>query len=177
MLTRFGLIAFFAALMGSSCCAAEPDLDRATIYASWLGQWKGVLEYRAYQPPHGRVSLPTTLSVASSPGNTALIFQFVYDDGPKKTVKSTSRFEFDPKARRLTWTDDGKPATAQDKFTLAEASDSGDRLVFFGEAMDDNKPSRIRYTITTGPDTWRILKETTSDGPDFGFRHEYRFSR
>ena len=79
-------------------------------------------------------------------------------------------------ARSLTWSDEGKPATAEDTFTLTEASANGDRLVFSGEAMDDNKPSRVRYTITTAAGVWRILKETTSDGPTFSFRHEYRFT-
>ena len=156
--------------------AAEPSPDLAKVYASWTGQWTGVLEYRDYQPPHGRVALPTTLSVTPAPDAPALILRFVYDDGPHKTVKSTSRLTLDLIARRLTWSDEGKPATAEDTFTLTEASANGDRLVFSGEAMDDNKPSRVRYTITTAAGVWRILKETTSDGPTFNFRHEYRFT-
>ena len=167
------LLAAFIALAGS---AAEPSLDFARIYASWTGQWAGVLEYRDYQPPHGRVALPTTLSVTPAPDAPALILRFVYDDGPHKTVKSTSRLTLDLIARSLTWSDEGKPATAEDTFTLTEASANGDRLVFSGEAMDDNKPSRVRYTITTAAGVWRILKETTSDGPTFSFRHEYRFT-
>jgi hypothetical protein len=167
------LLVVFIALAGS---AAEPSLDLSRIYASWTGQWTGVLEYRDYQPPHGRVALPTTLSVTPAPDAPAMILRFVYDDGPHKTVKSTSRLTLDLAARRLTWSDEGKPATPGDTFTLTEASASGDRLVFYGQAIDDNKPSRVRYTITTAPSSWRILKETTSDGPAFSFRHEYRFT-
>ena len=92
-------------------------------------------------------------------------------------MKSTSRLVFDPAARRLTWSDDGKPASPEDNFTLTEASADGAHLVFLGSAMDDKKLSRIRYTFISAPGTWRILKETTSDGPDFAFRHEYRFTR
>ena len=157
--------------------AGGPALDRGTVYASWTGPWKGVLEYRDYQPPHGRVTLPTVLSVAPATDAPALLLQFVYDDGPNKTVKSTSRLTFDPAAGRLTWSEEGKNASAEDTFTLAEASPNGDRLVFYGEAMDDNRPSRVRLTFKTSPGEWRILKETTSDGPVFTFRHEYRFAR
>jgi len=157
--------------------ADELSLNPPAIYALWTGEWKGVLEYRDYQPPHGRVRLPTILSVTAANSSPALMLHFVYDDGPNKTVKSASRLTLDPAARTLTWVEDGKPATAEDTFTLAEASASGDRLVFCGEAMDDNKPARVRLTFTTAPGEWRILKETTSDGPTFAFRHEYRFTR
>jgi hypothetical protein len=167
------LLTIFTALAGS---AAESGPNLARIYAGWSGQWTGVLEYRDYQPPHGRVALPTTLSVTPAPDAPALILRFVYNDSPHKTVKSASRLTLDLAARRLTWSDEGKPATPEDTFTLAEASASGDELVFEGHAMDDNKPSRVRYTITTTPGSWRILKETTSDSPTFSFRHEYRFT-
>lgn len=159
--------------------AAEPApaLPAEKLYALWTGEWTGILEYRDYQPPHRRVSLPTTLAVTPASDAAALILRFVYDDGPKKTVKSTSRLAFDPGARRLTWSDEGKPVSPEDTFTLAEASPDGTRLVFLGQSMDDNKPSRIRYTFISAPGAWSILKETTSDGPAFTFRHEYRFTK
>lgn len=174
---RFLLLALIGTLAASPLRSASPGIDPAEIYPAWTGHWQGVLEYRDYQPPHGRVTLPTTLTVTPAPDAPALILAFVYDDGPNKTVKSTSRLTLDPVARSLTWSDEGKPVAPEDVFTLAEASANGDRLVFLGESMDDNKPSRIRYTFVTGPGTWRILKETTSDQPDFAFRHEYRFTR
>ena len=170
-------LALFSALAASPLHAASPGIDPAVIYQAWTGQWQGVLEYRDYQPPHGRVTLPTTLTVTPAPDAPALILAFVYDDGPNKIVKSSSRLVLDPAAHYLTWSDEGKPVARGDVFTLAEASPTGDRLVFLGEAMDDDKPSRIRYTFVTGPGTWRILKETMSDSSDFAFRHEYRFSR
>jgi hypothetical protein len=154
-----------------------PALTADKLYSLWTGEWTGVLEYRDYQPPHGRVTLPTTLAVTPTPDASALILRFVYDDGPKKTVKSTSRLLLDLPARRLTWSDDGKPVRLEDAFTLADASPDGTKLVFLGTQMDNGKSSRIRYTFTTAADAWRILKETTSDGPDFAFRHEYRFKK
>ena len=159
--------------------AAEPipALSADRLYALWTGEWTGVLEYRDYQPPHGRVSLPTTLAVARATDAAALILRFVYDDGPKKTVKSTSRLTLDLPDRRLTWSDEGKATQPEDTFTLTDASPDGTRLVFLGTQMDDNKTSRIRYTFTTAANSWRILKETTSDGPDFAFRHEYRLKK
>lgn len=174
---RFLFLALVSSLAAASLHSAGPSIDSAAIYQAWTGAWQGVLEYRDYQPPHGRVTLPTRLTVTRAPDAPALILAFVYDDGPKKTVKSTSRLTLDPVSRSLTWSDEGKPVARGDVFTLTEASASGDRLIFLGESMDDDKPSRIRYTFLTGPDSWRILKETTSDNPDFAFRHEYRFAR
>lgn len=99
-LARVLIFALWVARLASNGAAVEPALDRAALYASWTGQWKGVLEYRDYRPLHGRVSLPTTLTVKPAPGATALILHFVYDDGLKKTVNSIARLEFDPAARR-----------------------------------------------------------------------------
>ncbi|MBC7366377.1 MAG: hypothetical protein H7343_06115 [Undibacterium sp.] len=175
VLVRFALLAL--ATLRLHAAEPAPTLTEKKLYALWTGEWTGVLEYRDYQPPHGRVTLPTLLEVTPTPDAAALILRFVYDDGPKKTVKSTSRLAFDPDARRLIWTDESKPARPEDTFTLAEASPDGTRLVFLGTQMDDNKTSRVRYTFATAASSWRILKETTSDGPDFAFRHEYRFRR
>ena len=174
---RFLLALLVLAAAARAAEPAAPVPTAASLYARWTGEWSGVLEYRDYQPPHGRVSLPTTLAVTPAPDAAALILRFVYDDGPTKKVKSASRLTFDPGARRLVWSDDGKPVSPEDNFTLAEASADGSRLVFLGTQMDDNKTARIRYTFTSAPGSWRILKETTSDGPAFAFRHEYRFEK
>ena len=153
-------------------------LTAASPTAPWIGDWSGVLEYRDYKPPHGRVSLPTKLSVTAVPAEpSTLLLNFVYDDGPGKIVKSASRLSLDLTAQRLIWSSEGKPSTPADIYKLIESSPAGDRLVFLGESTDDNKPSRIRYTFTTTPNSWRILKETTSDGPEFSFRHEYRLAK
>jgi hypothetical protein len=153
-------------------------LAAASPTAPWIGDWSGVLEYRDYKPPHGRVSLPTKLSVTSTPAEpTTFLLRFVYDDGPGKIVKSASRLSLDLPARRLVWSSEGKPSTPADIYELIESSPSGDRLVFLGQSTDDDKPSRIRYTFTTAANSWRILKETTSDGPEFAFRHEYRLTK
>jgi hypothetical protein len=173
-LSRFAL-ALFSPLLAFG--VAPPTLDPAPLYEAWLGSWSGALEYRNYQPPHQRVALPTTLEVARATDGAALILRFVYDDGPGKVVKSTERLTLDGIARRLTWVDEGKTPKAGEIFSLSEASSAGDRLVFLGEAMDDNKRSSIRYTFTTTGRSWRILKETTSDGPEFAFRHEYRLEK
>lgn len=168
-----GLFSFAISLVGAE---RTPTVEE--IYARWRGEWTGVLEYRDYQPPHGRVKLPTTLVVTPALNNPAVLtLSFVYDDGPAKTVKSASRLTLDLIARTLIWSDDGKPASAEDHFSLAEISSNGDRLVFLGSAQDDNKASRIRYTFTSAPGSWKILKETTSDGPEFAFRHEYLFTK
>ncbi|MEN9402304.1 MAG: hypothetical protein RL091_1007 [Verrucomicrobiota bacterium] len=174
---RLLFLTFLGTLAGSTLHATSPGIDPAVIYPAWTGRWQGVLEYRDYQPPHGRVTLPTTLTVTPTPDAPALLLAFVFDDGPNKTVRSTSRLTLDPASRSLIWSDEGKPVASSDRFSLSEASPTGDRLVFLGESMDDNKPARIRYTFLTEPGTWRILKETTSDNPDFAFRHEYRFAR
>jgi hypothetical protein len=165
------------AVLGLHAAEPAPALSADKIYGLSSGEWTGVPEYRDYQPPHGRVTLPTKLAVTLSPDDAALILRFVYDDGPKKTVKWTSLPALDLPARRLTWSDRGKPLEAGDTFTLAEASPDGTRLVFLGTKLEDNKTARIRYTFISAPNAWNILKETTSNIPDFAFRHEYRLSK
>ena len=63
-------------LAAAAARAAEPAAPvptAASLYARWTGAWSGVLEYRDYQPPHGRVSLPTTLAVTLAPDAAALM--------------------------------------------------------------------------------------------------------
>eukprot|EP01034_Spumella_vulgaris_P015846 gene15846-20248_t len=121
-LTRLALIAL-----------ASLPLAAAAPTAQWIGDWSGALEYRDYQPPHRRVSLPTKLSVTAVPAEpTTLFLNFVYDDGPGKIVKSASRLSLDLTAQRLVWSSEGKPSTPADIYKLIESSPSGDRLVFLG---------------------------------------------
>lgn len=47
------------------------------------GTWQGTLQYRDYQPPNKRVTLPTRVYVAAaSPRELAL--HYVFNDGPAK---------------------------------------------------------------------------------------------
>ena len=61
---------------------AQVDLTRAL-----LGDWTGVLEYRDYSEPATstkRVELPTWLTISKA--TEGLSLDYVYDDGPSKTV-------------------------------------------------------------------------------------------
>ncbi len=48
-------LALLSTVAGSTLHCASPSVDPAVIYPAWTGQWQGVLEYRDYRPPHGRV--------------------------------------------------------------------------------------------------------------------------
>lgn len=149
---------------------------KQSLAAALTGSWTGVLEYRDYQSD-GRVKLPTWLMV--SPDGAVLRFNYIYDDGPTKTVTEASRVTID--ADKSTWTIiSSDPKDAPDVAVidgLTRLKNGRGVLVLTGKGTDNNKPADVRTTIRVGRNILEITRETKQVGEEFKFRHAYTFTR
>ena len=112
-------------------CASSPS-----VLVALRGEWKGALEYKDYQRPDRRVTLPTDL-VATAEGE-ASVLSFTYDDGPGKTVRGQQRLAFEEGGQVLRW------ATPRNRSLSTNA---------FGSSSAPPRPWSPRPTVktTTGP--------------------------
>jgi hypothetical protein len=149
---------FWFAVPLLALAAQGPDLT--DVQRALVGSWTGVLEYRDYsEPPTStkRVKLPTWLTVEADGAD--LKFNYIYDDGPTKTVTGTDRVHFDPTA-----------AAAELKAGLGS-------IVVMGAATENDKPVRSRTTWRIGRNIVEFTEETAPEGQPFAFRHSYLFVR
>ena len=150
-----------------SACVSTPRVEpsKPSFIAGLRGEWQGVLEYKDYQQPDRRVTLPTLLA-ASGQGDDAVVLDFTFDDGPGKTVKSSEVLSL--KGTQLQW---GKT-----QYTVLEQTPSTLTVEAMGE--DDNAPAVLHEVFTVSPQQLIILKtvKPLKDGA-FSFRHEYRLQR
>ena len=142
------------------------------------GEWGGTLEYKDYQKPDKRVKLPTQLTVTNGFAE-GVSMHWVYDDGPGKTVIEDDRFVIAGDLKTVDWTGlKDKEPTIFTVLSTSRLADGKLMLVMERDGMDDNKPARIRDTLTVGPTTVTLLKEVRfGAGEPFTFRHEYRMTR
>jgi hypothetical protein len=157
---------------------AAPPTARDTLYPSLSGAWTGTLEYKDYQPPHGRVRLPTTATIETAPDRSSVQLHLVYDDGAGKIVKSEQRLAIDPAGDTLVWTalPEGKAQSYTVRALITTAGTT--TLTAEGEGTDDDKPVTLRETFTIASDSLQILRETRQKGATaFAFRHVYALKR
>ncbi len=156
------------------------------LQASLRGEWVGVLEYRDYSEPPAstkRVKLPTWLSV--SPQSVSLRFQYIYDDGPTKTVADTELLTIDPAAATWTITPQNTSGAEPSKEKVEVYRISGlsalkngrGILVLAGAGTDSGQSAEVRTTVRIGRNILEILRETRHTGEEFQFRHVYTFIR
>lgn len=149
------------------------------IYAALVGAWVGTLEYRDYSEPptsNKRVKLPTWLSIAQARDN--LRFEYVYDDGPSKTVKESSMVHIDMVAAVYTNMDlagnlkDSYKIVGLDQLRLGRGI-----LTLTGAGTENEKPVEVRTTLRIGRNILEISRETAPSGQAFTFRHSYTMVR
>jgi hypothetical protein len=166
--------AMSAAGQGSSA-RAQTELTQALT-----GHWVGVLEYRDYsEPPSStrRVQLPTWLNI--QPASEGLRYEYVYDDGPGKVVKSQDVVVIDSGAKTYKVVD---ADAASDIYTIAglEAlKDGRGELVLSCPGTENDKPAEIRITLTVRRNLLTFIEETRQAGSKepFAFRHRYVMTR
>lgn len=150
---------------------APPAANVSALVVSALsGRWTGTLDYRDYGND-SRTTLPTILV---SDGQT---LDWVFDDGPGKTVRSSERWQVDDAGRSLTIAGGGKPETWQ--VAEARASETGDRatLVLEGSATENGRTVMARKILTREKARLRITKMTRAAGEPFLMRQSYELRR
>ena len=158
--------------------AAQTIPSSKALHAALAGKWTGTLRYRDYQDSTRFVSLPTVVEGTTAADSMNVRLDFVYDDGPGKTVRSSDTFSLNDQAHLLLWGPaDGKRVAST--FAVQQFSGSNPfRLIVEMNGEDDNRKALIRETLTVDAGELRILKEVQfkADLP-WLFRHEYRVSR
>jgi len=155
-----------------------PPIDTGKIYQMCSGEWAGTLEYRDFQSDK-RVSLPTNLEATAKPDASSVELSYTYDDGPSKIVHESSTFSIDAAKRTLTMVSDGGKSREALSITGFDLSTRTGRLTvaFSGTGQENNKPVEVRSTLTCGPNTLTLLRETRLPGQDFQFRDQYSLTR
>lgn len=150
---------------------------RNALHAALAGQWSGALRYRDYQDSTRFVSLPTLLAGTPAGDSSSVQLVFTYDDGPGKTVKETDTFALDASGKTLVWgaSNAKRPPS---RFAVQTFRDKPFTLVVEMTGEDDDRPARIRETISVDGTQLRILKEVRfATASAWLFRHEYRLTR
>ena len=160
---RFFYILFFiAVLVPASVFAAAVDV--AAARQSIVGRWEGSLEYRDYTADKW-FGIPVKTMIEDQGDGVTIIRKSDFDDGSKVgNVRITSVELYDPakesvttgtfrKGRKAELTDytvrlSGVPADAT-HWTMIEETD----------AMDDNRPARLRLTTVRSGASLQTLKE------------------
>ncbi|MEO6417545.1 MAG: hypothetical protein ABIP73_16035 [Gemmatimonadaceae bacterium] len=187
--SRLGLLAIVATSSLPLCMAAQGTAAvHADLNGAFVGDWTGQLEYRDYTT-NERTFLPTWLKITESADHRSLLFSYVYDDGPTKTVRERVSFVLDPAARKATLTDQdetsSKTKTSVWTYHVSGLDDFRKTgrgvLVLTGEGEDNDKAAEVRITITLGRNLYTARKEVREKGSvddkEYQFRDGYLFTR
>lgn len=152
------------------------DPPPVAALAAIEGSWQGALEYRDYQPPFKRVTLPTRLFVTAS-APKELTLHYIFDDGPKKTVHSYDRLLVDTEAGVVRFS--GLKADDVTAATIVRSATTDGVLEVIAERVQDNKGVEevTRYRLRFGKDTFDVLKTAGPKGAEGEFRNQYSFRR
>jgi len=156
------IMAFLAACSISLPGVAAPDLSQALA-----GAWRGTLQYRDYSNDR-QVTLPTTVTF-SGPAS-ALRGDYVYDDGPGKTVRASERWSLAPDGSTLTM--DGSPARVT---TWRAGPDADVTLEVEGTAEENKQAVAMRTLLNRTGVQLTITRLTQLPGQPWLTRHVYRF--
>lgn len=140
-----------------------------------VGDWTGVLEYRDFAADR-RVTLQTSLAARAEPAGGVRL-DYVFDDGPGKTVRSSTAISVDPKQQIFSMISEDGADLYRFTETPAARRDGLVVLVLWGRGQENGAPVDVRATLSLGPNTFSLLRETRPKGGRYLFRHEYRMAR
>ena len=175
-MVRFLLVLLPVYLFAQASVAPQTAKE---IHAALVGAWVGTLEYRDYSEPptsNKRVKLPTWLTIAQARDN--LRFEYVYDDGPSKTVKEISLIHIDMVSAIYTNMDLAEKV--EDSYKIAgldQLRQGRGALTLTGAGTENGKPVAVRTTLRIGRNILEITRETAPSGQAFTFRHSYTMVR
>ncbi|MFN3807539.1 hypothetical protein [Asticcacaulis sp.] len=139
------------------------DLTPQQALLSLQGEWTGALEYRDYQSDQW-FGLPVSRTVTLLEDKATVLETSRYDDGPKTGIVyiySLSAFEPDGKTLTSASFRKGKPASEdRETVSLARGATADNWTLYFeSTATDDERPARIRVTMTYKDNAYTTLKE------------------
>jgi hypothetical protein len=159
--------------------AAAESVTLTDLQHALVGSWVGTLEYRDYSEPAAstkRVKLPTWLTVQPSGGD--LLFTYIYDDGPTKTVTEISKLRIDPAGAHFTFLDDkGKVEESLSVSGWSQLHQGRGILTLIGSSMDNGAIADVRVSLRVGRNILEIVREAAPTGQALAFRHAYTFVR
>lgn len=162
-----------AALLLCLSCFSFAMYDKAPEQELKLapGHWIGQLTYRDYSKPDRMVTLATELYVALSSSNE-LTLQYVFNDGPGKTVYSYEKMSFDFATKTLLWQSGAKEPS---KAILKEVSTTTEgSQIRFEVAHKDQINS---YNLLLEKSRFHLVKHEIVVGQAPLLRNSFEFSR
>lgn len=150
----------------------------SSLTAQFAGNWTGHLEYRDFQS-NAQVFLPTWLTIRERPDRTSLELDYLYDDGPNKTVRERMILAIDRAAATIRMTSDRDHTS---EIYIVEGLDGFAKqgrgtLTLTGPGTENDKQVQVRITLTLRRNLYTLRKETQHVGEGFKLRHGYTFTR
>lgn len=164
---RHGLcfIAMVSGLNVSSAVATSPpaSLTLTEALKSQLGEWSGSLEYRDYSADRW-FGLPVKVNIRDGGDGVTQLRVADFDDGPKVgnvRITTISMLGTDNVTEYVAGFRKGRtPELSSARLTLTRAIDASHwTIISAADANDDDRPARIRITITREGDKMTSLKE------------------
>ena len=157
-------------VMLAACCVCLSS-HAADLGKSLAGAWSGTLQYRDFGNDK-QVVLPATVTF-SGPA-TALRGDYVYDDGPGKTVRSTEQWSLAPDGATLQLDAAGAPA----RVTAYRGDHDTDlTLAAEGTGEENQQAVAVRTLLERRGDDLTITRLTQLPGQSWRVRHVYRLVR
>ncbi len=162
----------------ASHASTAPLAAPSSLTAQFAGSWTGQLEYRDFQS-NAQVFLPTWLTIRERPDRTSLELDYIYDDGPSKTVRERMILAVDRAAATIRMTSDRDQTNEVYAVEGLDAFAKQGRgtLILTGPGTENEKPVQVRITLTLRRNLYTLRKETQHVGEDFKFRDGYTFTR
>lgn len=148
-------------VLASAAHAADLTPQQALLRLE--GEWSGALEYRDYQSDKW-FALPVSRTVKVLEDKTTVLETSRYDDGPQTGIVyiySLSGFEPDGRTLASASFRKGKPASEErETLSLAKGATADNWTLYFeSTGTDDERPARIRVTMTYRDNGYTTLKE------------------
>lgn len=159
-------VAMVAIGVGVGTADATPPLASLTLaeaYQSQLGEWSGSLEYRDYSADRW-FGLPVKVSIRDGGDGVTQLRIADFDDGPKVGIVRITTITMlgeDRVTEHVASFRKGRvPELSASRLTLSRAIDAAHwTIISEADASDDNRPARIRITLTRDGDQMISLKE------------------
>jgi hypothetical protein len=159
------LAAVVSGLIVSDVGAAPPPvpLTLSDALQSQLGEWSGSLEYRDYSADRW-FGLPVKVSIRDGGDGVTQVRVADFDDGPKVGIVRITTISMIGEDRKTEYSSSFRkgqmPEVSSTRLTLTRATDAAHwTIISESEDRDDDRPARIRVTLTRDGDRMTSLKE------------------